>query len=143
MTFSVDNLAMQLSGGSTTPPVGPLATFSDGLTNAATDGFPGMAGNRWLTPWAQNSGSAANIVITSAITSTAPLNSGGQYLQMNVSNSSTASDYAGAIARSFDILIGVQKTSPDLKSLLGLDTSVTTPFTDDPVVVDLDGYTAP
>lgn len=143
MTFSVDNLAMQLSGGSTTPPVGPLASFSDGLTNAATDGFPGMAGNRWLTPWAQNSGSAANIQITSAITTTAPLNSGGQYLQMNVSNSSTASDYAGAIARSFDTLIGVQKTSPDLKPLLGLDTSVTTPFSDDPVVVDLDGYTLP
>lgn len=143
MTFSVDNLALQLSGGSTTPPAGPLANFSDGATNAATDGFPGMAGSHWLTGWAQNSGSAANIQVTTAITTTNAINSGGSYLQVNVSNSSTASDYAGAIARSFDTILGVQKTSPDLKPLLGLDTSVTTPFTDDPVVVDLDGYTAP
>jgi len=143
MTFSVDNLVMQLSGGTTTPPVGPTAGFSAGLTNGDTDGFPGMAGDRWLTDWAQNSGSSANIQFVSAIETNGPLNGGGAFLQINISNASTSSDFGGAIARSFDTLVGAQKISPDLKPLMGLDSSASTFFSDDPVVIDLDGYGPP
>jgi hypothetical protein len=143
MTFSVDNLSYQLSGGTPTPPVGPVANFADGASTSLPDGYPGAAGSRWMTSWAENSGSSANISFASAVASSSPLSGGGNYLQLSVSNASTTADYGGAIARSFDTLTGVQKQSPDLKPLMDLSTSVSTPFTDDPVVIDVDGYDPP
>lgn len=143
VSFSVDNIAIQLSGGTPPPPLGPVANFTDGNSSTAVDGYAGAAGNRWATAWTTNKGSATYVTFSNTVTATSPLNSGGNRLSVSVSNSGTAADYAGAVTRTFDTITGVQKTSPNLQTLITLDHAASTTFTDNPVIIDLDGYTPP
>lgn len=87
------------------------ANFTAGNSGTQVDGYTGTTGSGWTSAWTMNKGSAASITFANTVTSVSPLNGGGNYLSVQVSNSSTATDYGGAVARQFDTTV-VSPTAP-------------------------------
>ncbi|MDQ8195580.1 hypothetical protein QEH59_14195 [Coraliomargarita sp. SDUM461004] len=76
------------------------ADFDDGNTTSAVDAYTGMAGDGWAAPWQDLTGNGLTS-FTNTVEDTDPLNSGGNYLNVNLNYTGVGGTGQGTISREF------------------------------------------
>lgn len=88
-----------------------VANFSDGNSTSAVDAWTGRAGNGWASAW--SSGANKNASLSAGVVSTMPLQDGGNYLSVAVTNSVTTGEsmQSGIIGRRYEAAPGIDLNS--------------------------------